>query len=311
MKKHIPRIRLLPELGDDAVVARDGVAICFFLPHSHKEVAHAIWRALETYRRSIPPEALPWYVSNDGDYLPLDEKGWEQTRYTLLERPWGSAWIVQLEEDCSQVGGYNFEYVGRWLNDPEGLNRQGSATGVLFTLPTEYMVEHGPGHVRALALELARELPFSFGYASLALIAPQGRWFAARGAVEPLLWRYLGLDVYKLMETGACIGSQARGAYWLTFLGQPLLGQVGGEEGLRSKLAFPQVSVQPLEGERVLLTLGEWPKLLDTQKGETGPEYRALARVLEPYLYEERYDWFPRLPPAENSLRRWIRRLCQ
>ena len=60
----------------------------------------------------------------------------------------------------------------------------------------------------------------------------------------------------------------------------------------------------------MLLTLGEWPEPLDTEKGEMGPEYRALARVLAPYLYEERDDWFPRWPPGENLVRRWIRRLC-
>ncbi|KFE67803.1 hypothetical protein DB31_8286 [Hyalangium minutum] len=304
-------IRLVPDLGDDSVVARDGVVICFFLPHSHKEVAPAIWRALETYRRAVPSGSLAWYVSDDGDYLPLDEKGWAHIRYKILERQGGYAWHVELEEDCSQVGGYHFEYAGLWLNDPEGLNREGSTTGVLFTLPTEYLLEHGPGHVRALALELARELPFSFGYASLALIAPHGRWFAARRAVVPLLSRYAGLDIYRLIETGGHIGGRARGAYWLTFLGQPLLGQVGGEEGLRSKLAFPQVSVQPLGGERVLITLGEWPELIDTAQEVYVLEYRTLAWVLAPYLYEERDDWFSLWAPEGDNMRRWIRRLCQ
>ena len=195
-------------------------------------------------------------MSDDGDTLPLDDKGWAHIRYTLVERPWGFAWHVELEEDCSQVGGYNFEYAGRWLNDPEGQNSEGATTGVLFTLPTEYLVEHGPGQVRALALELARELPFSFGYASLAIIAPHGRWFAARKSLTPVLSRYLGLDIYKLIETGAHIGGRARGAYWMTFLGQPLLGQLGGLEGLREKLPLPQVSFEPLERERLLLHAG-------------------------------------------------------
>ena len=105
------------------------------------------------------PRRSPWYSSDEGEPTPLDEKGWAHIRYTILERPWGLAWGVQLEEDCSQVGGYHFEYLGRWLDDPEGFHDEDSATGGLFTLPTEYLVQHGAGQVRALAQELARELP--------------------------------------------------------------------------------------------------------------------------------------------------------
>jgi hypothetical protein len=39
MREQIPSIRLRRDIGNDSVVARDGVVICFFLRHSHKEVA--------------------------------------------------------------------------------------------------------------------------------------------------------------------------------------------------------------------------------------------------------------------------------
>jgi hypothetical protein len=58
--------------------------------------------------------------------------------------------------------------------------------------------------------------------------------------------RYLGLDIYRLGETSQHIGTQARGAYWLTFLGLPLLGRLGGLEVLRRRLPFPNVSVETL-----------------------------------------------------------------
>ncbi|HYI03055.1 type VI immunity family protein [Hyalangium sp.] len=311
MRENIPVIRLQPDLGDDGVVARDGVVICFFMRHSHGEVAPAIWRALQTYLRAIPPQALAWYGSPDGDTLPLDDKGWEHIRKKMLERPQRNACHIHLEEDCSAVGGYHFEYDGRRLDAPLFSDNENATSGVLFTFPTEYLLEHGPAHLHALTLELARELPFSFGYASLAIVAPHGLWFAARRSVIPLLSRYLGLDIYRLRETSGHIGTRARGAYWLTFLGQPLLGQLGGEEGLRHKLSFPQVSFQPLEGERLLITLGEWPDAIDTANGAYVPEYRTLAHLLEPYLYEERDDWFSLLPPGTDNMRRWIRRLCQ
>jgi len=310
MRENIPVIRLQRDIGE-GVVGRDGVVICFFMRHSHKEVAPAIWRALETYRRAIPPQALAWYGSDEGEPVELDDKGWAHIRYQILERAWGFAWVVQLEEDCSQVGGYHFEYLGRWLDDPEGFHDENSTTGVLFTFPTEYLLEHGPGHLRALALELARELPFSFGYASLAVIAPHGRWLAAQKSVAPLVSRYLGLDLYRLSDTSGDIGTRARGAYWLTFLGQPLLGQLGGPERLRDKLPFPEVSLHPLDADRLLVTLGEWPDAIDTAQGASVPQYRALAHLLEPFLHEERGDWFNLFHFGTDNMRRWSRRLCQ
>ncbi|KFE69045.1 hypothetical protein DB31_6947 [Hyalangium minutum] len=40
------------------------------------------------------------------------------------------------------------------------------------------------------------------------------------------------------------------------------------------------------------------------------PKYRALAHLLEPFFYEERFDWFAWWPPGGDNLRRWMRRLC-
>jgi hypothetical protein len=249
---------------------------------------------------------LAWYGTPDGDTLELDDKGWEHILEKTLERPWGGEWIVELDESCGEVGGYHFEYDGRKLDDPLFSHDEGATSGVAFSFPTEYLLEHGPAHLRALALELARELPFSFGYASLAFISPRGRWYGARRELLPQLVRYLGLDLYRLDATSRVIGTRARGAYWLTFLGQPLLGQLGGIEGLRPKLSFPEVSFQPLEGERLLLTLGEWPDAIDTEQELYMPHYRALAQLLEPFLYEERTGWFSL---DKDNMRRWLRRL--
>jgi hypothetical protein len=306
MRETIPVIRLRNMSG--RVVARDGVVICFFMRRPHGEFAPALWRALQTYRLAISPEALGWYGSDDGDTLPLDDKGWEYIRRTILERPWGNAWSIDLEEGESEVGGYNFEYRGWRLDAPDFAHDEDSACGVTFSFPTEYLLEHGPVHLRALALELARELPISFGYASLAFVSPRAGWYAARQDLLAPLSRYLGLDLYYLDNTSMATGTRARGAYWLTFLGQPLLGQLGGIEKLRDALRFPEVSLQPLEGERLLISLGEWPDAIDTSKEHHLPQYATLANLLEPFLYEERTGWFSL---DKENMRRWLRRLCQ
>ncbi|HEX8704504.1 MAG TPA: type VI immunity family protein [Myxococcaceae bacterium] len=306
MRENIPIIRLRNQSGD--LIARDGVVLCFFMRRSHEEVASSVWRALELYLRAIPPQSLSWYASDEGDMLPLDAKGWEHIRQQVLERSWGIAWLVQLLESPGEAGGYHFDYAGRKLDAPIFSHDEGATSGVAFSFPTEYLLEHGPARLRTLALDIARELPFSFGYASLAFVSPSGLWYSARRELLGPLSRYLGLDLYQLDETSRVIGTRARGAYWLTFLGQPLLGQLGGGEHLRHTLAFPEVSFEPLEGERLLITLGEWPDAIDTQKKVLLPQYRALAHLLEPFLYEERTGWFSL---DKDNMRRWLRRLCQ
>ncbi|QSQ28216.1 DUF3396 domain-containing protein [Pyxidicoccus parkwayensis] len=275
---------------------------------THADVAHAVWRALQIYLRAIPPGTIGWYANLDGDMAELDDKGWADIRETMFESPEAGAWHVSLAESPScETGGYGFDYTGRRIGIPHYERDGGATSAVYLSFPTEYLLEHGPTRLRALALELGRELPFSFGYASLAFVSHPGNWYGVRRQLIPLLERYPGLDVYLLSETSTVIGTGARGAYWLTFLGQPLLDQLGGRVSLRERLCFPEVTFEPMEGERLLLTLGEWPEAMDRETGAVPRQYRALAQVLEPYLCDEGGQW----PPITREfMHRWLRRLC-
>jgi hypothetical protein len=300
MKEHIPTFRLRAEY-DGLLVARDGVIISFFMRRSHGELAPAIWQALQTYMRAIPPQSLAWTFDHEGEPIPLDDEGWQSIRTRILERPWPASTYAQLRALPSGAGDYSFEYVGCWLDSPLHVNKEGATCALSLSLPTEYLLEHGPAHVRSLALELARELPFSFGYASLAFVSPNGIWNVAPDEFYDLAVRYPGMDVYFLRETCRYIGIRARGAYWLTFLGQPLLGQLGGIEALREKLRFPEVSLLPMEGERLLLTLGQWPDPIDLHLPVHLPHLRALALLLEPFLLDELIG----LSPSQRQQRRY------
>ncbi|PTL76756.1 hypothetical protein DAT35_48380 [Vitiosangium sp. GDMCC 1.1324] len=55
---------------------RDGLIICFFMRRSHGEVAPAVWRALQTFLRAIPPQALSWYVASKGGFLHEERSNW-------------------------------------------------------------------------------------------------------------------------------------------------------------------------------------------------------------------------------------------
>jgi hypothetical protein len=61
-----------------------------------------------------------------------------------------------------------------------------------------------------------------------------------------------------------------------------------------------------MEGDKVLITLGEWPEAGDTEQGDTLPAYRELARVLEPWLFFDKDRRM--LRQSEENTRRWERR---
>jgi hypothetical protein len=123
--------------------------------------------------------------------------------------------------------------------------------------------------------------------------------------IRDLSFRYPGLDIPGASSSTSSIGTRLDGVHWLNFLGPPVLGELGGAAGLRARLHSPGTTVQELDGERVVVTLGKWPEAGDMEQGQTLPAWRELARVLEPWLYMNRCipDGF-----SEEDMRRWQRR---
>lgn len=307
MTEGTPSIRLKTSRG--FLLARDGLHLCFFMRRSHEDIAPSVWRAIQLYLEAIPPRSLGWSVTPEGAFLRLDEDRWRGVREELLVPPYPASLLINLQQHQDEAGGYNIEYVGRRLEAPAFVRDENSTCAVSFTLPTEYLEEHGATRVRALALSIAQQLPFSFGYASLALISPNTWWYAARRAVRELRDRHPGLDVCILEQTSRVMGTRARGAYWLTFLGEPLLARLGGVQQLRRRLSFPDITLQPLAEERVLVSVGDEPDAFDTERRRPPPSLRALAQTLEPFLLEEEpTGWF--IPDDLEDMRRWARRFC-
>jgi hypothetical protein len=255
-------------------------------------------RSLELLRERIRPHHFEWRVDYDGQMLRLDEPMWRDIREEVL----GSERIVALilEDPRKDASGFHVDYRGLRIPSPWP-GREHDASVLLLRLPTEYLEEQGPAHVRALAIDLAEELPFNSGYVDLCLceLGTGG----SKELLELVHARYPGIHV---AGAGAKLSMDTwvDGVHWMNFLGQPVLGKLGGVSAVRQRLAPSGVSLQGLSGDRLLITLSEWPEVGDVEAGESLPRHRALARLLEPHLYH--HQGFHELGKAEQL--RWERR---
>lgn len=325
MNEHYPRIRHHgPSRQGERLLIRETIRVTFYMPHDHVELATGVSRALDSYIRAVGegPETVCGWAPGGGEYAALNAEQWARIRHLLrperlvrfaddhsedfLDRMVkdGFETYLSIDGDPSHPTGYGFTYCARlpWRSPPEG-----SVSVLSATLPTEYLEQHGPGRVRELALEMASPLLFSTGHAGLAF-----EFLGSRTRLLPEirteLFRYPGLDVSR-WGLLCCQGTRVDGVHWLNFLGQPVLEELGGAAGLRAWLHSPGTTVQEMEGERALVTLGQWPEAGDLAQGRNLPAYREFARVLEP--------WSDAFAPGyvtswrgytEEEVRRWWRR---
>ncbi len=299
MSEHYPRIRI--QTPDGYTRIREGLSLTFYLPPRHPEFAEDVLRALDVYLRYVGPNALGLYADREGYWQELNAAGWELTRRELRE--W-SCPLTTLKEENPTGPRYAFDYKGK---DEGFLTRENMPDAMCeasFWLPTEYLEEHGPGKVRELAMELATPLPVRSGFCGLSFNGELDMM-----GMERKLWpywkRYPGIDIPGPFGHSWDIGKRIRGPHWINFIGQPVLGELGGAPGLRERLKSPVTTVEELAGDKVVITLGPWPEAGDTERGEVLPAYRELARVLEPWLYHGKAALLEK-PLAETLS--WVRR---
>jgi hypothetical protein len=301
MKEHSPRIHIQTESG--YLLVRDGLSITFYLRCAHARIAPAVTRSLDAYLRAVGPDALSLYDDGQGQWRGLDDAGWSLIREKLHQPRSSNVCLT----DASPGGlRYRFDYHGSTL-EPLPWEGDGSkkVSVVSFWLPTEYLQEHGSERVRELALELAAPLPFCSGHAGLSFNG-ESNLLLSEGEARQYCFRHPGMDVpHPYLKSH--LGTRVKGVHWLNFLGQPVLGELGGAAGLRTRLHSPATTVRELDAERTVVALGPWPEAGDTQQGDVLPAYRELARVLEPWLYREEPGHAHREVPEQ--VRHWERRL--
>ncbi|MCP3137695.1 type VI immunity family protein [Pyxidicoccus xibeiensis] len=303
MNDPFPHIRLCSHFdGYQYMLLRDSVNITFYLRRAHCEVMHAVLDALEAFRRAIGTKSSGYYLDYEGSLQELDANGWAFVRTELL-RPEGAR-LTLMEVPDSSTFGHEVLYRGLPLDSPEFNATPEELTTLTFWLRTEYLEEHGPARVRELALELGARLPFNSGHAGLCFHFNEDL-LGMTHKVREWCFKYPGLGIPDLRRANSDMGTRVNGVHWLTFLGQPVLGELGGAAGLRSHLRSPETTVQELEGDRAVVTLGRCPVAGDTEPERTLAPYRELARVLEPWLFLGRRPWSGF---TEEDMRRWERR---
>jgi hypothetical protein len=299
MSPQYPRIRI--SAGYDRLMVREGLSFTFHMRRPRREVVPGVLQSLDAYMRAVGADTLGWYTDDAGEYWKLDEAGWERTRRELREDPFP---IILLYDESLTERRYHFEYHGKDLEDRSCTDTQNATCAVTFWLPTEFLEEHGPGRVRELALELASPLPFCTGHGGLSFNGELDVVHVGE-EVASYCFRYPGIDLPNVHSHSWQLGSHVPGIHWLTFLGQPVLGELGGPSTLRSRLHSPGTTLQEMEGNRALITLGQGPEAGDTERGDNLPAYRELARVLEPWLFFSPRGIVPCL--RREDVRRWER----
>jgi len=322
--EHYPRVRHHePGPEGDRLLIREIVRLVLYLPFDHQDLAAGVKRAMDLYLQAVgegPETICYWCDGETGDVYSLNAEDWglirQQLRanrkYRYLDQCDNEDYVYRkLKRQCeTSVGlsggtsagtsGYGLSYWARlpWSTPPEG-----EVSTLEFSWPTEYLEEHGPGRMREMVMELAALLPFASGHAGLAFHLPNP-FSAIMLRIREEAFRYPGVDVPR---GGTSLGTRVNGVHWLNFLSNPVLGELGGVEGLRSRLHSPETTVQEMDGERAVVTLGPWPEAGDLTQGRALLAYRELARVLEPWLDDckNTYRWSGY---THEETRRWWRR---
>jgi hypothetical protein len=298
--KIMPYPRLRHRNFRGGLVASDALLMCFYMQHPNERIAPAVIRALELFRQRIRPHQLDWY-SGEGQAEPLDDAAWEMIRKETLEPGPDISAFVQLWDEPIRLSGFHVDYRGLDVIPLPWPDRTDDVSVLYLRLPTEYLEEQGPERVRTLALDVAAELPFNSGYVDFVLCADMGAFHEAIELIRP---RYPGVHLAS-NAAELRMNTWVDGVHWMNFLGQPVLGKLGGVAGLREQLALPGISLQEMSGDRVLITLGEQPETGDVETGQKLPLHRALARLLAPHLHHQT-KWMGDLRPED--MLRWERR---
>jgi len=303
-----PKIRLQNER--ETLIVRDGVIVCFFIRRSHQQLNKIIESVLEKYRAFAGQQSPTWYVDDNGDPANFDESVQEKIFKEMAEFP---NYYLHLIDSPSAVSGFQFRYEGRDLEafSASGKTDLTSVLSLWFT--TEFLQERGCQEMRDFATDIFGKFSNGYGYASLAFNYSDGAGQrAAFSGIRNLCFNNPGLDVHDVGTQSLYIGDRVRGAYWLNFFDEAILGKLGGITAFQPVAQNSDVDVSSLPDGKAVVALGDCPA------GESLKEnpmllakYQRLAELLSPLLYqskkpfleftiEETHRWEHRFEKSKN-----------
>lgn len=266
--------------------------------------------------RDIFRDEITHYIPHDGRRLhPLSKIDYEEY---IRER-------VRTPDDVKQDEGFYaslFGYPGDGdKDDPTiyyaeaiGNTETREFSSISMYLPASWPEHVGYDQYRATVHGWCEKLKPAYGTAGLSILFNEGRQgLSDRLLAFPIARRFPGLDLPEHSRWYVRMNRLKRRAIrtinWLTFIDDGLVTELGGQAGLKEQLGA-SCPVLPYEGG-VIIQAGDRPQLGDIDRGLIPEDYRRVAEVLKPIIFDEHDRPLIDVPPPLNALEetgKWVRR---
>jgi hypothetical protein len=269
------------------IAVRDGIVFVLFMSGTHADVAERVGKLYDRWLAWVGPDTIQWVWAEGDAYKPATPRRRHRVRRLLTpaaaaQRP-DERFSVKGGCAEGEPGAHLFEYWGSAPADPEAENPPPANT-VEIWFPPELVESTGRATFVKKLLELAAEVPFDSGYASLAFNFEDWAMLPAAKHITGPAFRHPGMDVHCTWSTALEIRpNKVRGSYWLTLLGPSALAGVAPSADALRKALGPGITVHEI-GRSVAIEAGDELRPGDLNRGDVLPLTRKVAEVLQPVL---------------------------
>jgi hypothetical protein len=263
---------------DGSIAMRDGLVFAVFVPAPHSRVGDAFAELMRRYLAFVGEKHFTMVHDRGEYYRPITSKKVNALIGRMQKQaPCKVEFQFSIRDgDETKVPGHYFSYSGG-IEDAGPLE----TSHLEVWYPAEYLDEIGPDPFVKHIQNLAEAIPFSYGYCSLSLNYLDWAAMGARPYARSIALRHPGVDVRNIGGTGMYLGEGARGAYWLTLLGEPALARLEKDAVAMSKELGEGIQVDEL-ANGVSIRAGERPQPGDVNENDRLPLIRKVAALIAP-----------------------------
>lgn len=227
-------------------------------------------------------EQIKHYRLNDSTrwkrFLPKDKAKiawWFSDARTLREPLLGIVMHTQENAAAPQPPLFEMFFEHVWAERPRGMFR--------IALPIEDM-DRDPSEILALVDDAMADFPVHWGTAGLAFY-----WKDTDTTIDEYANQWLGRHLLKhpglatgdLLAWGTSVEEGVANIGWLTFVGDALIGKLGGREALAEAVDGAGVVFRQY-GKGIALQAGPKPELGNVNRKHVLPAYHEVGRILQP-----------------------------